>query len=149
MTRLLEPIEISQNNVDKEFVEKVISIIENEMTNNQFNVKILASKMAMSPSTFLRKTKGITGLTCDQFIRSIRLKRAANLLSNTKTPVKEISFIVGFSSQKHFSTTFKKSFECLQLLITKNISKQIKKVLKKPIAKYLKLVIRTILNLQT
>ena len=80
------------------------------MTNNQFNVKILASKMAMSPSTFLRKTKGITGMTCDQFIRSIRLKRAANFLSNTKTPVKEISYIVGFSSQKHFSTTFKKSF---------------------------------------
>ncbi|GIR18257.1 MAG: hypothetical protein CM15mP32_4440 [Flavobacteriaceae bacterium] len=78
----------------------------------------------------MRKIKGITGLTCDQFIRSIRLKRAANFLSNTKTPVKEISYSVGFSSQKHFSTTFKKSFECLPLLITKNILKQIAKILK-------------------
>ena len=100
------------------------------MSNNDFGVKILSSKMAMSSSTFLRKIKGITGLTCDQFIRSIRLKRAASFLSNTKTPVKEISFIVGFSSQKHFSTTFKNHLECLPLLITKNISKQIKKVLK-------------------
>ena len=108
--RLIEPIEISQNNIDREIVEKAISIVENEMSNNDFGVKILSSKMAMSSSTFLRKIKGITGLTCDQFIRSIRLKRAANFLSNTKTPVKEISYSVGFSSQKHFSTTFKKSF---------------------------------------
>jgi signal transduction histidine kinase/DNA-binding response OmpR family regulator len=108
--RLIEPIEISQNNIDREIVEKAISIVENEMSNNDFSVKILSSKMAMSSSTFLRKIKGITGLTCDQFIRSIRLKRAANFLSNTKTPVKEISYSVGFSSQKHFSTTFKKSF---------------------------------------
>ena len=108
--RLIEPIEISQNIIDREIVEKAISIVENEMSNNDFGVKILSSKMAMSSSTFLRKIKGITGLTCDQFIRSIRLKRAANFLSNTKTPVKEISYSVGFSSQKHFSTTFKKSF---------------------------------------
>lgn len=108
--RLIEPIEISQNIIDREIVEKAISIVENEMSNNDFGVKILSSKMAMSSSTFLRKIKGITGLTCDQFIRSIRLKRAASFLSNTKTPVKEISYSVGFSSQKHFSTTFKKSF---------------------------------------
>ena len=50
--RLLEPIEISQNIIDREIVEKAISIVENEMSNNDFGVKILSSKMAMSSSTF-------------------------------------------------------------------------------------------------
>ena len=55
--RLIEPIEISQNNIDREFVEKAISIVENEMSNNDFSVKILSSKMAMSSSTFCVRLK--------------------------------------------------------------------------------------------
>jgi len=66
--------------------------------------------MAVSPSTMLRKMKAITDESSDKFIRTLRLKRDAQLLQNSQLSVTEICYEVGFSSQKHFSATFKKQF---------------------------------------
>jgi AraC-like DNA-binding protein len=71
----------------------------------------LSSELAMSPSTLLRKIKAITGEPSDGFIRKIRLKRAAQLLQKSQLLITEICYSIGFSSQKHFSTAFKKQFD--------------------------------------
>jgi transcriptional regulator GlxA family with amidase domain len=55
--------------------------------------------------------KAITGESSDKFIRTLRLKRAAQLLQRSQLSVTEICYEVGFSSQKHFSATFRKQFE--------------------------------------
>jgi DNA-binding response OmpR family regulator len=107
----IEPSDITTTSRDKEFIEKAIKVVEEYMSDTEFDIKTFASGMAMSPSTMLRKMKAITGESSDKFIRTLRLKRAAQLLQSSQLSVTEICYEVGFSSQKHFSATFKKQFE--------------------------------------
>jgi signal transduction histidine kinase/DNA-binding response OmpR family regulator/ligand-binding sensor domain-containing protein len=106
----IEPSEITTTSRDEEFLRKAISVVEQNMSDSYFDIKTFASSMAVSPSTLLRKLKAISGDSSEKFIRSLRLKRSAQLLKNSQLQVTEICYEVGFSSQKHFSTTFKKYF---------------------------------------
>jgi YesN/AraC family two-component response regulator len=107
----IEPSSITTTSSDLEFINKAIEAVEASMSDPEFDIKTFASNMAVSPSTLLRKMKAITGESSDKFIRSLRLKRAAQLLQDSQLSVTEICYEVGFSSQKHFSATFKKQFE--------------------------------------
>ncbi|MGY9041886.1 MAG: two-component regulator propeller domain-containing protein [Alphaproteobacteria bacterium] len=107
----IEPSEITTTSRDQEFIDKAIKVVEENMSNDKFNIKEFSSELAMSPSTLLRKIKAITGEPSDGFIRKIRLKRAAQLLQKSQLLITEICYSIGFSSQKHFSTAFKKQFD--------------------------------------
>jgi signal transduction histidine kinase/DNA-binding response OmpR family regulator/ligand-binding sensor domain-containing protein len=107
----LEPSEITTTSRDEEFIKKAIEVVEAHISDPDFDIVSFASAMAVSPSTLLRKFKAIIGESSEKFIRTIRLKRAAQLLQKSQFTVTEICYDVGFSSQKHFSTTFKKQFE--------------------------------------
>jgi signal transduction histidine kinase/DNA-binding response OmpR family regulator len=107
----IEPSNITTTSRDKDFIEKAIRLVEKSMSDTEFDIKTFASDMAVSPSTLLRKMKAITGESSDKFIRTLRLKRAAQLLQRSQLSVTEICYEVGFSSQKHFSATFRKQFE--------------------------------------
>jgi len=106
----IEPSNITTTSRDKDFLEKAIRVVEESISDSEFDIKTFASNMAVSPSTMLRKMKAITGESSDKFIRTLRLKRAAQLLQSSQLLVTEICYEVGFSSQKHFSATFKKQF---------------------------------------
>lgn len=106
----IEPSKITTTSKDKDFIEKAIKVVEESISDSEFDIKTFASNMAVSPSTMLRKMKAITGESSDKFIRTLRLKRAAQLLQSSQLLVTEICYEVGFSSQKHFSSTFKKQF---------------------------------------
>jgi signal transduction histidine kinase/DNA-binding response OmpR family regulator/ligand-binding sensor domain-containing protein len=106
----IEPSDITTTSRDKEFVTQAIKVVEENMSEPEFDIKTFASTMAMSSSTLLRKIKALTGESSDRFIRTLRLKRAAQLLQKSQFLVTEICYEVGFSSQKHFSTTFKKHY---------------------------------------
>jgi DNA-binding response OmpR family regulator/two-component sensor histidine kinase len=106
----IEPSEITTTSYDQEFIDKAIKVVEENISNSEFDVKTFSSALAMSPSTLLRKIKAITGEPSDKFIRTIRLKRAAQLLLKSPFSITEICYDVGFSSQKHFSTAFKNRF---------------------------------------
>jgi signal transduction histidine kinase/ligand-binding sensor domain-containing protein/DNA-binding NarL/FixJ family response regulator len=93
----IEPSEITTTSRDEEFLIKAISVVEQNMSDSDFDIKA-------------RKLKAISGDSSEKFIRSLRLKRSAQLLKNSQLQVTEICYEVGFSSQKHFSTTFKKYF---------------------------------------
>ena len=69
--------------------------------------EFLAQALAMSPSSLYRRIKSITDLSINAFIRSIRLRRAAQLIQNTQYNISEICYQVGFNDQKYFRKCFR------------------------------------------
>lgn len=96
--------------MDKEFMDKVISVLEREMANPEFKIGDLCLEIAMSRTALYNKLKSLTGQGPNDFIRIFRLTRAKELLNEKKHSIAEISDMVGFSDPKYFSVCFKKQF---------------------------------------
>ena len=109
----LLPRELAANQVDAEFLRRTIDIIEGHLSDFEFDVVALAQKMAVSRRQLFRKLKAVTGCTPNVFIRTLRLKRAAQLLGETPMTVTEITYAVGFSDLKHFRAVFREQFGVL------------------------------------
>ena len=101
-----EPEESSESSL---FIDKVTHKVMEHMDDPAFSIDALCSEMAMSRTLLYGKLKTLTAQTPQDFIRTIRLQRAASLLSEG-TPILEVCTLVGFSNPKHFSTVFKKQF---------------------------------------
>lgn len=95
---------------DRLFVDKLQAVIESEMDNPDLNVDFLCAKMGLSRTPLYQKTKKITGQPIGDFIRSLRLKRAADLLVQKNLTITEAMFKVGIQTQSHFTKAFKKEF---------------------------------------
>ena len=80
--------------------------VEDNLTELEFNVQGLVLEMGMSQSLFYRRVKSITGQSVVEFIRDIRLKRAAQLLTSTSLRVSDVAHQVGMQDLKHFRTVF-------------------------------------------
>ncbi|WP_034241196.1 ATP-binding protein [Aquimarina atlantica] len=106
------PALITYNNTDEVFLKKVITIIENNLDDPNFNVNILNAEFAMSRSAFYAKMKTISDLGVNEFIKLIRVNTAGELLRNTNLPINEIAMKVGFDNQRYFSTVFKEIKQC-------------------------------------
>ena len=102
--------EAGLNPKDKAFMEKVHSIVDENLDNDAFAVTDLADKMAMSYSSLYAKVKGLTGKTPQAFISTYRMNIALSLLKEGKFSVSEVSYKVGSSSPFSFSREFKKHF---------------------------------------
>ncbi|WP_316801088.1 two-component regulator propeller domain-containing protein [Pedobacter frigidisoli] len=96
---------------DKGFLQKCISIIEDNLMEGEFNVKSLASDLGMSHSNLYKKVKATSGLSINSFIRFIRLRKAAELLINTNLNINEAAFRVGINDIKYFREQFQKQFK--------------------------------------
>jgi ligand-binding sensor domain-containing protein/signal transduction histidine kinase/CheY-like chemotaxis protein/AraC-like DNA-binding protein len=107
---VLGPQQIVVAPVEEQFLSKLIQIIENNMKNEYFGVEQLAEGIGMSQSVLYKKVKALTNMSVNDFSKSIRLKRAAQLLAQKQYTVYEIGYIVGFSDRKYFSKEFKKQF---------------------------------------
>ncbi|MCU7550188.1 response regulator [Chitinophagaceae bacterium LB-8] len=94
----------------KEFLERCIAIVEHNIDNNNFNIKILATELGMSHSNLYKKVKSISGQSVNAFIRFIRLRKAAEILINTNHNVNETAAEVGFNDLKYFREQFSKLF---------------------------------------
>ncbi len=94
---------------DKAFVDKAVDIIIANMSNPEFDIEQLCREMAMSRTLFFGRLKSLTGKAPQEFIRILKLERAAELLKQ-KTPVTEVAVMTGFANSKYFSTVFKKHF---------------------------------------
>ena len=106
----LEPGQIAVDLVDEKFISKLIRIIEDTMADDDFGVDMLANKIGMSQSVLYKKMKALTGMSINDFSKSVRLKRAAQLLETRKYTVYEVGYLVGFTDRKYFSREFKKQF---------------------------------------
>jgi signal transduction histidine kinase/DNA-binding response OmpR family regulator/ligand-binding sensor domain-containing protein len=95
---------------DEEIMKKVMLIIEQNINNNNFSVEELGLTVGLNRTTFGNKIKSLTGFTPVEFIRDVRIKRAAQLIVSSQLLIKEIAFMTGFSDMKYFSKSFKKKY---------------------------------------
>ncbi len=107
----LEPSEVTVTSLDEKFLSDLMELLENNMDNPELNVKNLSEKMGMSHTNMYRKIKALTGQTATEFIRTIRLKRAAQLLKNGQLNVTEVMYMVGFSHRSYFTQSFKAMYD--------------------------------------
>jgi AraC-like DNA-binding protein len=96
--------------MDEQFIMKLVSIIEKDLSNQVLDVDYLSSNVGLSRQQLYRKLKAITGLTPVEFIRSIRIKRAAQLIKQKAASISEIAFMTGFGNLSYFSKQFNKEF---------------------------------------
>ena len=98
------------NKADEEFLKKMTDLIVTHINQPEFNVEQLASSLGMSRSSLHRKIKDVSNLTPVDFIRLVRLKKAAELIRNNNYRVTEVCEIVGISSPSYFIKLFHKQF---------------------------------------
>lgn len=108
----LQPTNIEITSYDEAFLQKAMNYVEANLQNQNLTTESLGLELAMSHSTLYRKLKALTGLTINEFIRSIRIKRAAQLLETGEYSVSEAAFETGFSEVKYFRNYFKEQFGC-------------------------------------
>ena len=94
-----------------DFLSKCIRIVEDHLEDEDFSLKVFSEEMGMSRSKLFRKIKSISGLSNTEFIRYIRLRKAAELMIQTDLQIKEIAFQIGFQDIKYFREQFSKLFE--------------------------------------
>jgi YesN/AraC family two-component response regulator len=95
---------------EDQFVKRALAIIEEHMSNAEFNVDNLRQELYMSRTSLYKKVLAMTGQTPIEFIRQIRLKRAAQLLEKSNHNVTEVAYLVGFNNPKYFARYFKEAF---------------------------------------
>lgn len=96
---------------DEQFLERMVTVVEEHLTNDQFDVVALSVELGLSKSTLYRKVKSLLDLSPSEFIKNIRLKHACQMMDNDKSiSVSEVAFSTGFSDPRYFSTCFKAEF---------------------------------------
>lgn len=105
----VEPEEAPENQTNKEFVDRCTRIVAEHMADSAFSIEDLCREMGLSRTYLYVRLKTFTGESPQDFIRFIRMEKAAALLSAGE-PVADVSEAVGFDNPKYFSTVFKKYF---------------------------------------
>jgi signal transduction histidine kinase/DNA-binding response OmpR family regulator len=103
----LEPAEIELIPAGEKFLHQVLTIMEENMDNPAFDINNFGRALGMSRSGLNRKLTAMTGQTPNEFIRAMRMKRAAQLLNNHHGTISEVSYMVGFNSTNYFTKSFK------------------------------------------
>lgn len=104
-------VKMANSALDQQILEKAVAIIDRHIDDPDFDIATFASEIAMSRTNLFAKIKAITGLTPNDYILTVRLKRAAALLRSEPTlPIVEIAERVGFSGHRYFSKRFKDKF---------------------------------------
>ena len=101
---------IAGNKTDEEFLVKLNEIIEENIENSDFAIDDLAKEAGISSSGLFAKIKQISGVTPNKLIQSMRLKKAAELLSERRYRVNEVCYKVGFNNPSYFAKCFQKQF---------------------------------------
>lgn len=92
---------------DEEFLNKLNMLIHENMAGGELSIKFLMDKLAMSRASLYNKVKFLTGLGVNDYINRLRIEKSVFLLTNTNMNINEISYEVGFSYPRYFSTSFK------------------------------------------
>lgn len=101
---------LTHSPIDEEFMEKITNLINDNLGELDLSTEFLCDKLGVSSSKLYRKIKELTDLAPNEFIRTIRLKKSAELLKTKKYNVSEVTNLVGFNDPLYFSRCFKKQF---------------------------------------
>ena len=105
--------EIVATSIDEQLLQKIVQIIEQNISNVDFSIDQLCVEVGISRRNMFRKLKALTDMSPSQFIRAFRLKRAAQLLSQKAGSVSEIAYQTGFDHLSYFTKCFKETYQKL------------------------------------
>lgn len=109
----IEPTEIAVTSADEKFLKRVMKIVEDNLGNSAFSAEDFGREVGLSRMQLHRKLTALTGQSASDFIRLMRLKRAAQLLGGQAATVSEIAYEVGFNSLSYFAKAFREQFGVL------------------------------------
>ncbi|HOO98227.1 MAG TPA: two-component regulator propeller domain-containing protein, partial [Bacteroidales bacterium] len=107
---ILKPSDLEITSPDERFLKKAIEVVEKNISNADLDIEHFASEVGVSRMQLYRKFSALTNMTVKEFVRNIRLKRAAQLLLEKKLTVSEIAYEVGFKDLSHFRKCFHREF---------------------------------------
>jgi len=107
---LLQPKNIILTSPDERFLQKAIEVIEKNISDPDMDIERFATEIGVSRMQLYRKLDALTEMTVKEFVRNIRLKRAAQILVQKKLNVSEVAYAVGFKDLSHFRKCFKQEF---------------------------------------
>lgn len=107
---ILEPSEITFTSADETLIQNAIALVEKNMDFPEYSVDQFALDLAVSRPSLFNKMRALTGETPKNFIKIIRLKRAAQLLKTGKLSVSEVCYMTGFRDPKYFNKCFQKQY---------------------------------------
>ncbi|HON52466.1 MAG TPA: response regulator, partial [Bacteroidales bacterium] len=113
MFRIQEIVEVQSgtiNSLDEKIIQKIITYIHEHIADPNLSVEQLSDFVGASRSTLHRKMNALTNMTPNDFIRMIRLKKAAELLKTGKFSISEVAYDTGFNDPRYFSKCFKEFF---------------------------------------
>lgn len=108
---ILEPSKPEVISPDEIFLQKAIGLVETHINDTEYTINDFVNEMGMSRSALYRKLKALTDQSITEFIRTIKLKRAGQLILQTELNISEIAFDLGFNDLKHFRKSFQKLFD--------------------------------------
>jgi len=107
------PSDIAVSSLDEKFLQRALKLVEQNLSNTDFNVDRFSKEMGVSRVQLHRKIIALTNQSSSSFIRAIRLKRAAQMLRKHSGNISEIAYEVGFNNPSYFSECFHKYFGLL------------------------------------
>ena len=108
---VVQPRNVTVNNVDAEFLQRCINVVEEHISDPEFHVDQFCKEIGMSRTQAYQKVKSISGFPLNEFIIHLRLKRAAQLLVDTDKNISEIAYSLAFSDHAHFTRHFRRAFQ--------------------------------------
>lgn len=105
-----KPRQVPLSSLEKKFINQFVAIVEENISNSDFGVNDIYQKLGLSRIQLYRKVKAVLGYSVNDYINSVRLKKAKHLLTSSDHTVSEIAHLVGYSSAPYFSTAFKNQF---------------------------------------
>lgn len=106
-----EPVKENQLTPEEKLVHQAIELVEAHLEDADFNVQRLAEMLHQSQSSLYRKIKAVTGKSLVEFVRDVRLRKAAEMIRTGDLTITEIAYKVGFSSIKYFRQCFKNLYQ--------------------------------------
>ncbi len=100
----------SMEQQDQAFLDKVNTLIADNLTNSDFEIETLAQQMGMSRSAFFKKVKAVTGMSPNDLVKDYKLSQAVELLKHSDTSITDVAYRCGFNDVGYFGKCFRKKF---------------------------------------
>lgn len=107
---LSKKVEKKLKSIDEKFLAKVLEVIEKHMSEEEFSIEECSSEVGLSRTHFHKKLRALVGKSPSQYVRTVRLFRAKQMIEEEKGNISEVAYSVGFSSPAYFSRCFKEEF---------------------------------------
>ncbi|MEM7108030.1 MAG: two-component regulator propeller domain-containing protein [Bacteroidota bacterium] len=107
-----EPDDTIAENIEEKFVQKAVALVNEHLNNSELDAPVMADLMHMSQSSLYRKLKALSGMSITAFIRSVRLKKAAEYMMTEDMSLAQVGYEVGFNDYKYFQKCFKEQYGC-------------------------------------